>query len=300
MRCKLVFFFYFFLIGFVFNQNQICYPSDTLSKKRFIASSSIITSTWIGGTIALNNIWYSNFSTSKFHVFNDSKEWLQMDKTGHLYTTNKLAVLISNNMKWCGIKPLKAVVIGSSVAFGFQTTLEILDGKSNGWGFSWSDMTANTTGLILFSSQELMWKEQRIILKFSAHHTPYAQLRPDVLGHNFQERLLKDYNGQSYWMSFNLKSFIPRLNIPPWICFALGYSIDQKIIGNQNTYFEPTSGQTLYASRKFLFSLDIDFSKIPIKNRCLKSIIRQFNYIKIPFPTLIFSHNKFSGHGFYF
>ena len=39
-----------------------------------------------GGTlIALNNAWYKDYPKTSFHTFNDSKEWLQMDKVGHAW-----------------------------------------------------------------------------------------------------------------------------------------------------------------------------------------------------------------------
>jgi hypothetical protein len=62
-------------------------------------------------------------------------------------------------------------------------------------------------GTALFVSQELLWKEQRITPKFSFHTTQYAQYRPNVLGSSLAEQMLKDYNGQTYWLSVNLHSF---------------------------------------------------------------------------------------------
>jgi hypothetical protein len=59
------------------------------------------------------------------------------------------------------------------------------------------DIIANASGTALF----VLWKEQRITPKFSFHTTQYAQYRPNVLGSSLAEQMLKDYNGQTYWLS---------------------------------------------------------------------------------------------------
>ena len=79
-----------------------------------------------------------------------------------------------------------------------------------------------------------MFNKQILIPKFSYHNTPYSELRPEVLGRNQIEKILKDYNGQSYWISFSPKSILNSISIPEWFCFSFGYSIDQRIYGDQN------------------------------------------------------------------
>jgi hypothetical protein len=56
--------------------------------------------------------------------------------------------------------------------------------------------------------------ERAITPKFSFHLTDYASKRPDVLGSNLPERIIKDYNGQTYWLSVNLHSFFKQSKIP--------------------------------------------------------------------------------------
>ena len=74
-------------------------------------------------------------------------------------------------------------------------------------GASWGDLIANTSGTFAFISQELFWKEQRIQMKYSFKPSKYAKYRPDLLGSNFLQQSLKDYNGQVYWLSFNINAF---------------------------------------------------------------------------------------------
>ena len=274
--------------------------ADSISKKRLIFSSATIGSVWTIGTISLYKVWYSNYPKSDFHFFNDQNEWLQMDKLGHFYTTNKLAASGTEFYKWSGLSSKKSVIIGTSIGLGFQTSLELLDGYNQGWGFSWSDMGANIFGAISYGTQYYFWNEERFILKFSTHPSPYASLRPNILGSNFSERVLKDYNGQTYWLSFSPASFLKDSKIPKWICLSFGYSVDQKIVGDKNFYTDPLTFKSYNAQREFLVSLDIDFSKLKIKRPILKKIVTQLNYLKVPFPSLLFSNGKIIGRGIYF
>lgn len=190
--------------------------------------------------------------------------------------------------------PKKAVITGTLIGFGYQTTIELFDGFSTNWGFSWSDMAANAVGGGLFLVQDLFWAEQRIIPKFSYHPTPYAAYRPSILGSNFQERILKDYNGQTYWISFS-PGQIQRFNsIPKWVCLSFGYSIDQKLVGDLENYLG------FQAQREWLFSLDIDFSQLKTSKKWVNTLLKQLNYIKFPFPTLSLKNGKIYGYGIYF
>jgi hypothetical protein len=85
-------------------------------------------------------------------------------------------------------------------------------------GASSGDIIANASGTALFVSQELLWKEQRITPNF--FHTRHAQYRPNVLG-ALAEQILKDYNGQTYWLSVNLHSFYKGSKIPNGLIWLL-------------------------------------------------------------------------------
>jgi VanZ family protein len=278
--------------------NLLCHGQRNDTTLKIRNTSIIIGSSSVMGFTLLHQVWYKEYQNSKFHLYNDSKNWLQMDKLGHVYTANKLSHLFYNTYSRTGIKPAKAALIGSSLGLGFQTTIEVMDGFSSGWGFSWSDMAANTVGSLSFLSQQLLWQEEKLILKFSYHPTEYAELRPEVLGSNFSERLLKDYNGQTYWLSFSPNIIFKK--VPNWACLSLGYSVNAKLVGDKENYYDPIEGKNFFSNRQYLLSLDIDFSKLPIKKVWLKKIVKQFNYLKIPFPALMIQNQGASLKGIYF
>lgn len=297
----------FILLSFCFiGRGQISFLEidSTYNRKRTFGVNIGIGTVWSGSIGGLASIWYKDAWGNGFKLFNDSPEWLQMDKAGHTYTGYHLTRNINNLYLWAGNNHNKSLIIGSAVATGYLATFEILDGFSSDWGFSWPDIAANTGGVAWYLAQELIWKEQRLKLKFSASPSPYAQYRPNTLGSTFSERLLKDYNGQTYWLTIAPRQFIKSWKwLPEWFSFSFGYSVKEKLHGFDNIYTisDPNLGQqTFYAKRQFLFSLDIDLEAIPVKKPWIKTLFSVLNHIKIPFPTIEYSDGSFKGHPVYF
>lgn len=240
-----------------------------------------------GGSVALlSAVWYKEYPKSKFHAFNDSNEWLYMDKFGHAYTAYKLSTINYAAWRWARMPKQKAALLSGGIAWTYQLSVEVLDGFSAEWGFSWADLTANTAGVGLFIGQQLGWDEQRFQLKFGYKPSPYAAVRPNTLGSNFSERLLKDYNAQSYWLCVAPGTFFKESKFPKWIQIGFGYSIDAKLNGDSNTYTDLNTGKTYFAKQEYALSLDLDWSQLPIKRPWLKKLLKPLNAVKIPFPAV--------------
>lgn len=250
--------------------------------------------------IGLNQLWYADYPKSKFHFINDNSEWLQMDKVGHFYSSYQMGRLGSEMLEWSGADKKDQLIYGSGLGFAFLTAVEVLDGFSSEWGASTGDIIANASGTALYVSQELLWNEQRIIPKFSFHATQYAKYRPNVLGHSFAEQLLKDYNGQTYWLSVNLHSFLKDSKIPKWLNLAVGYGVDGLISGNgenPNLFLVPNNTRT----RQFYLSFDVDLTKIKTNSHLFKTVFSVLNTLKIPAPTVeIKQFDQFKLHFIYF
>ena len=275
-------------------------PSDSLNLKR--QNSVFITEAVLasGALIGLNQLWYADYPKSDFHFINDNSDWMQMDKIGHLYASYHIGRFGAEALNWSGASQKKQLIYGASLGFVFLTAVEVMDGFSEEWGASMGDVVANAAGTALYVSQELIWKEQRIIPKFSYHKTQYSDYRPDVLGSTVPEQILKDYNGQTYWLSANLYSFSKGSKIPKWLNLALGYGAEG-MIGRNDANFTLISTPNPEKYRQFYLSLDVDLTKINTKSHFLKTLFSVFNTLKIPAPTLEYStHRGFKFHAFYF
>lgn len=259
---------------------------------------------YAGSMSGLYFLWYAGYEQSPFHFFNDNAEWLQMDKAGHATSAYHVGLIGYEALRLAGLDEKKSLLYGAPLGFIFLSTVEIFDGLSAGWGFSWGDMAANALGAGLFMGQQALWHEQRIAMKYSYHNTQFPQYRPNLLGSNLPERMLKDYNGQTIWLSFNLKSLFlgKESKFPSWINLAFGYSAEGMTGGfsNVNQY----NGQAIpefTRTRQFILSPDIDLTRIPVENKFLKTTLKVLSFIKIPMPAIMLdSQGDFSAYWLYF
>jgi len=270
-------------------------------KKRQWLVAGLSVAGYGGSLISLNNAWYNKYEKTAFHTFNDSKEWLQVDKVGHAWSAYNLSRASSSAWQWAGLKKNKAVWIGSASGFTYLTVIELLDAHSARWGWSWADMGANLFGSSLFAAQKLLWSEQRIQFKFSAHRKDYdASLNKrvdELYGSSLPERLLKDYNTQTYWLSFNAKSFFPKSSLPAWLNVSIGYGAEGLFGGFENRAYDKNGAvifdrQDIKRYRQWYLAPDIDLTKIKTKSKFLKTTFSVLNSVKIPAPAIELSNGK--------
>ncbi len=276
--------------------STIVYPKRL--KRVIIAETSIYGATMLG----LNQLWYKDYPREHFHFFNDNKEWLQIDKAGHVFSAYYLGLVGMEALNWAGVNKTKSTWIGGALGFVFLSSIEVFDGFSQGWGFSNGDMIANASGYLLATGQQQLFNKQITMLKVSFQASPYAQARPNVLGSGFSERIMKDYNGQTYWLSFAIADVFPvGKQFPPWLALAFGYGAKGMYGGFDNVW--ESKGATYDFSstkreREFYAALDINLWRIKTKSRALQSIFKTIGFLKVPLPAYEFNSKRF--YPFYF
>jgi uncharacterized protein YfiM (DUF2279 family) len=238
--------------------------------------------------IALNNAWYSDHERDEFHFFNDCGQWNQIDKLGHFYNAYQISRIGKQMFLWTNMPEKKSAIWGAVMSQAMMLPIEILDGFSSEYGFSWCDVFANLAGAGFFLSQELLWQRQLIKTKLSFHTTPYAEERPEVLGETFLQQLLKDYNGHTFWLSFDMHGMLRKNNgFPKWLNPTLGYGADGMVYGTE-------SENNIYgyeSNRQYFLSLDFDLSYINTKKKGVRTLLFFVDMIKLPAPTLEFNSN---------
>ena len=291
-----------FLIICFFLQNLSLHPNSSNSFSNYKINESkkrnliiIESSLYTGALISLNQLWYKNYPKSSFHFINDNKSWLQMDKLGHFTTSYYIGVLGIKSYKWAGFSERQSIWLGGMTGTFFQSAIEILDGFSNEWGASSGDLLANSLGSFLAISQALHWSEQKFMIKYSFKPSDISNSNTDLFGDSFIQKTLKDYNGQNYWLTFNINNVFKTdfKLFPSWLNLALGH-------GANNMYSENNSINNQKKYRQFLISLDINTNKLNISNKYLRSFLDLFGFIKIPMPTLEISNGNLKFHNFYF
>lgn len=264
-----------------------------------------------GGTmIALYRSWYLHYPRSAFHTFNDLPEWNQMDKFGHLYSAYIQSSASTDLWKWAGLNKKSRIWIGGLSGAVYQTAIEILDGYSADWGWSWGDFGTNLLGSGTYIAQALAWDEQRIRLKFSFHRKQYEDgllnNRSDQLfGTGWSERMLKDYNGQTYWASVRLAPFFKGHRLPPWLSVAVGHGAEGLFGGHENMATNAAGVVTfdrrdIARVRQWYLSPDIDWSQIKTNKKAVRVLFTFLNAFKFPAPALSYSKGKWCVLPFYF
>ena len=152
-------------------------------------------------------------------------------------------------------------------------------------------MVANTFGAGLYLGQDLAWSEQRITVKYSYHKDPLADVRPNIFGSTITENALKDYNGQTYWMSLNLRAFRKTSAIPAWLNLAVGYGAGGMLTAEENGVTKEGLIDPGIRYRQFYLSPDIDWTKIKTRRAGLKLLFKALNFVKIPAPAIEYRDN---------
>ncbi|MBI1226548.1 MAG: DUF2279 domain-containing protein [Bacteroidetes bacterium] len=286
-------------------------PAPHFDKKRFWAVTGTGAVVYSGLSIALWQAWYKDYPLTKFHTFNDWGEWEHMDKSGHFFSTWTGCNYAFEGARWTGMSRRHAMWASVGVGIGIMSTIELMDGFSEEWGFSLPDMAFNTAGAGLFVGQELLWQEQRIQMKVSGIRPNYPQQplystdgslittlderAAGLYGTTFFHVLLKDYNALTTWASVNVRSFLPNKTesrMPAWLNIAVGYGAGNLYGGYENKW-ETEDGVVFELDpsrypryRQFYLSLDVDWTRIPTKKRWLKLSLRALNFLKVPAPAL--------------
>lgn len=258
----------------------------------------------------LYHAWYKDYPQGKFHTFNDIGEWQQMDKLGHVYSAYAESKASMELWRWTGIDRKKRIWIGGMSGAIYQTTIEVLDGFSTEWGWSWGDFAANIAGSGLLVAQELAWDRQRIQMKWSFHRKRYNDpmlndRSDDLFGKSSPERFLKDYNGQTYWLSATLKDFFPKSKLPAWLQLSVGTGAEGMFGGYENLAYDELGNikfdrRDLKRYRQWYLAPDIDLTRIKTNKKGIRMALYVLNIFKFPTPSLELSRGKLSWNWLHF
>ena len=295
-----------FSASYFSNKNQF-FPYSK-KKEKFVIYSQVIG--YATNFASLYSFWYADYPKSNFHLFNDVGEYLQVDKVSHVYGAYVGGRMSMQMWKWAGVPKKRYVWVGGMTGLAYETVIEVMDGFSDHWGFSVGDYAANILGTSLLIGQELAWNEQRITMKYGTHIATYSDPTVDaylngIYGKSKLDRLFKDYNAQTYWLSANIKSFFKKSNVPDWLNIAFGYG-GQDMYGAYWDGILDANGQLAYPEdhfqryRQWYLAPDIDLTRIKTKSKALKTILFVLNTFKFPTPSLELSRGSLKWNWIHF
>jgi hypothetical protein len=271
--------------------------SDSLNRTRLW----LITGTLAAANAGIMVYYFSTFyqshvaERSSFHSFND---WynsdLNIDKCGHIWGTQAYERTLFRMFRWTNISEDAAMIWSGSVAWLFQLQMEITDGFYRQWGFSWSDMGANTFGALYPIVQRKIPFFRSVNFKMS-YHPSYA-VKQDWVEHSY----LRDYDGFTYWLSFSIHDFLPEAvskYYPAWLCLAVGYGGENTMLGKN--HYNSGPGNKGLGNQEWYLALDIDLRKLPGDTPFLRALKEDLNVTHLPLPAVRFTPGTI-WYGFYF
>ena len=243
--------------------------SQTDSSKIIPSRLAIVSSATVGGFVYAygiqNNMWWKG-EKSTFHS-NWQNDWtyaLGSDKFGHFYFGTLISKTYSDLFYWSGFSKDESKLFGAFLSFSYQTFIEIRDGFSKEYGFSWGDFSANLLG----SSLQLFKSEIDFLnyIDFKISYYPSERFK-----NNSNQYILDDYESTYNWISINSNKLISE-KIPSFINIAVGHSV--KRLDFSDSYHE------------IFLSLDWNFTGIKTNSSFLKKLFEYLDFYHFPAPTL--------------
>lgn len=232
--------------------------------------SGLTVSAFVYGHALQQNIWWKG-EKSSFH-FEWDYDWryaLGSDKFGHFYFPYVTAKIYSQVFEWTGIEERKSLYYASTLALSYQAFVEVKDGFSKQWGFSWGDFAANALG----SLYPVLQYHYPMLNNYSPKISFYASERFKKDSHKV---IIDDYESTYNWVSINVHNLLPdnlKKFSHPFVNIAVGHSVknlDSKTGGNHELFV----------------SLDWNLEALPGDFWLFKLLKKNLNYYHLPAPAI--------------
>ncbi|MHB8581260.1 MAG: DUF2279 domain-containing protein [Ignavibacteriaceae bacterium] len=267
-----------FFLASDFSFSQTNADSSVQNKVDYLRLSvigGITTGAFVWGYDVQNNLWWKG-DKSNFH-FVWKQDWvytLGADKFGHFYFTYLVSNIYSQAFEWTGIDETKSTWYASSFALAYETFVEVRDGFSKQWGFSWGDFTSDFLG----ASYPLLQHQFPALKNFNFKISFYPSNRYKA-GSN--RVIFDDYESTYDWLSINVYNLLPRevkKFYPKFINLAIGHSVE-KLDNNGG------------GNHRFYISLDWNLEGLPGDGWFWNLLKRNLNYYHLPSPAIqIYPH----------
>ncbi len=261
-------------------------------------TASIVGAFYAGAVVGLHinqrNAWWSG-ERGPLHAQEDWTSALQVDKVGHAFGGYYMSYMIGEFLMGTGFSWETATQLGAGLGFLYQFYVEIEDGYSKAWGFSPSDIYANTAGAMFFLAQHYVPFLQYFTPKWQ--YTPSQWLgKPQIVR---PSTFIDDYNSTTVWLSADVYNLLPKeaqAYWPKWLGIAVGYGGDA-IDANP----DPNGPPDALSRRRVIVGLDINIVRLLPDGGWFWNWLRQsLNMaVKLPAPAIEFSSTGTRGYLLY-
>lgn len=234
----------------------------------------VVAGATVGGFVVghgiLNDLWWKG-ERVPFHI-NTAQDYsyaLNADKYGHATFAFMASTVYGDLMRWCGLDSTSAAWWGFGVAMTYQTYIEVRDGYSRDYGFSWGDIGANTLGAALPVAKHYVPALRAFDLQISFWPS-------DAFRQGAYNAIIDDYTSTTHWLAMNVHDLAPRSvqqYLPPWLGVAIGHSV-RNLDGRGG------------GEHVVVLSLDWQLHRIPNLPSWLRDIARVLHLYHLPAPAV--------------
>ena len=247
--------------------------SDTthINPVKFGIVSGVTAGGFVVGHVVLNNLWWKG-ERSDFH-FNFDEDWkyaLGSDKFGHAYFPYLATDIYEGAFVWSGMDSTTALWSAAGFTLFYQTYIEVRDGFSKQYGFSFGDFGADVLGAGYPIAQHYIPALRNFTFKIS--FDPSAEYKA---GH--YNAIIDDYESAYGWLSINVHNLLPESWqewYPKWINLAIGHSV-------KNIYLSPVNGY-----HEWYLALDWNLEGLPGDGWFWNVVKHYLNYYHLPSPAV--------------
>lgn len=252
----------------------VAVTSDSLTSirpLRLALVGGITAGGFIAGHVFLTNLWWKG-EQSRFH-FNWRDDWryaLGADKVGHAVTPYIGTDIYRQAFEWTGMSHRASLWLAGGLVSAYTTYIEIRDGFSAEWGFSWGDFAANNIGIGWRVAEEYQpWMTN---VRFKVSYWPSKAFRSGAYG-----SIVDDYESTYHWASLNVDALLPetwRVWWPDFLNVAVGHSV-------KGIAAYDGSGE-----HEFYLSVDLNAEGLPGNGAFWNWLKRTLNYYHFPAPAI--------------
>lgn len=244
---------------------------STIRPLRLALVGGLAAGGFVAGHVLLTDLWWKG-EPSRFH-FNWRDDWryaLGADKVGHAITPYIGTDILRQALEWTGMQRNASLWWGAGAACAYTTYIEVRDGFSAEWGFSWGDFIANNLGIGWRVAEAYEpWLNN---IRFKVSYWPGAAYRSGAYG-----SIVDDYESTYHWASLNVNALLPaawRDLWPDFVNIAVGHSV------KDIAAYDGSGHHELY------LGLDWNTEGLPGDGAFWNRLKRTLNYYHLPAPTV--------------
>jgi hypothetical protein len=260
-----------------------CAPEYSFVKLGRVAIvTGVAISTIADAYIYMKEAWWKDMSrTFHFSGKSDYQYALNMDKVGHFFASNLLSDGFGASLRWAGVDYQRSLLCGAALGSFVEFVQEIVDGFAPWWGFSLGDMGSNVVGAFYPAVQSWIPVLKNFTFKGSYWPTKDSYPKRVAASRNQQFVFLDDYEGQTIWVSVNVRNFLPkevRSNWPPFLNIAAGFTVENRDLMGAGNWV-------------VLLAPDIQLSRLfPAESEFWKTVLHFTDYFHVPTPAVRVTH----------